>query len=286
MKQRDAILEKVREIPALPTAVSEILAMVQDPEVGVAEVMAVVERDPNLTVELLRLSNSAYFGGGREIATLRDAGVVLGLNRVLQLILATAVFPVVRQPIRGYDMAPGQLLEHSVAVAVGAETLAASLQRNAPPQTFTAGLLHDIGKIVLGTFLEVDAAPILALAREKGIPFDAAEREILGIDHAEAGAALLAAWSIPSTIVEVVQWHHAPEGVAGDKTVVDLVHMADLLVTQCGVGMGIDGLSYRPNPQTLERLQLDHRAAEKVALSLYLDFSRLRNDLPLGVESE
>lgn len=286
MNQRDAILEKVREIPALPTAVSEILAMVQDPEVGVAEVMAVVERDPNLTAELLRLANSAYFGGGREIATLRDAGVVLGLNRVLQLILATAVFPVVRQPIRGYDMAPGQLLDHSVAVAVGAETLAASLERSAPPQTFTAGLLHDIGKIVLGTFLEVDAAPILDLAREKGIPFDAAEREILGIDHAEAGAALLEAWSIPASIVEVVQWHHAPEGVEGDKTVVDLVHMADLLVTQCGVGIGLDGLSYRPNPQTLERLQLDHRAAEKVALSLYLDFSRLRKDLPLAVESE
>jgi len=282
MNRRDAILAAVEAVPALPTAATEVLELVQNPETGVAEVMAVVEQDPAFTAELLRLANSAYFAGPREICTLRDAGVVLGLNRVLQLVLATAVFPLVRQPIQGYDLPAGELLQHSVSVAVGAETVARILRLNAPPHTFTAALLHDIGKIVMGTYLEVDAGPIRDLAIRERIAFDAAEREILGVDHAETGAALLAAWGIPERVVEAVRWHHLPEGLFGDKTVVDLVHVADMLAAECGVGLGVDGLVYAPNPGSLERLGLDQPAAEAAAFALFQDFRSLQRHLAAG----
>jgi len=281
MSRREAILLAIESAPALPTAVTEVLACVQDPATGVAEVMALVEQDVALTAEMLRLANSAYFAGPRSISSLRDAGVTLGLNRVLQLVLATAVFPVVRQPIRGYDLPPGQLLEHSVAVAVGAETLARKLGIVAPSHTFTAGLLHDIGKIVLGTFLEVDAGPIRERALADRISFDGAERAVLGVDHGEAGALLLENWGIPAAVVDVVRWHHDPEGHGGDKRVVDLVHVADLLTVQCGVGLGVDGLVYRPCVASLARLGLDQKGAEAVACSLYLDFRNLREHLPV-----
>ncbi len=168
------------------------------------------------------------------------------------------------KPVKGYDLPPGQLLDRLVAVGVGAEELGRVLALNPPHYTFTAGLLHGIGKIVLGTFIEIDAEPILKLAFEEQVPFDEAERRILGIDHAEVGAALLEYWNIPEEIVQVVRWYNRPDQFPGDPLVVDLVHYANILSIECGLGTGIDGLHYLPSPVVLERLHPKTLIAEQV----------------------
>ena len=101
---------------------------------------------------------------------------------------------------------------------------------------FTSGLLHDVGKILLGTFMEVDVEPIVHLAKTELISFNVAEQRVLGIDHAEAGAALLEAWELPELIIRAIRWHHTPEDYEGDPLVVDLVHVADALCLQGAIG--------------------------------------------------
>lgn len=265
MSQRDAILAAIPEIPGLPAAATRVLALLQNPDTGIAEVMREVEADPGLTADVLRLANSAYFAGPRAIGSLREAGVLLGASRLTQLVLASAVFPVARKPLQGYDLPAGLLLQHVVGSAIGAEELARALGLRPPAHTFTAALLSDIGKIVLGTFIAVDPEPIRALAASEAISFELAEQRVLGIDHAEAGAALLAAWNLPEDVVEVVRHHHQPDDFPGDKTVVDLVHVADHLSIECGLGAGIDGLNYRPSPGAIARLGLKRRQAEQVS---------------------
>ncbi len=264
MTRRDAILAQVHAMPALPTGAGQVIGMLQDPELDLNDLIKRIEHDPGLTSNLLRLANSAYFAGPRSIATIRDAIVRLGTARILQLVVTSTVAPMARKPVLGYDLPAGQLLEHSVAVAVAVEVLSEALSMGQDPQLFTVGLLHDIGKIVLGSFVKVDAGPIRQMAAEESIGFDVAEARVLGIDHAEVGATLLAAWGLPHSLVEVVRMHHRPDDVTDRGGAADLVHVADVLVLSSGVGAGYDGLNYRLSEHAIARIGFTTSVGEVV----------------------
>ncbi len=283
MNRRDEILSKVSTIPAIPTVIAEIRKLLADTDANFKELSQVIKYDLGLTTNLLRLANSAYFGFTKSVNSVHQAVVRLGTKRVYELAVAAAVAPMAKRAINGYDLSAGKLWEHSVAVAIGAEQLASVLSINLPDYTFTAGLLCDIGKIILGTFVEVNAEPIMAMAFKLGIPFDVAERRILGIDHAEVGAVLLERWNIPGCIVDVTRWHHKPDGLEGDKLVVDLVHVADALTMMGGIGIGRDGLNYRPSPEVASRLKLTTRINELVVCKIMSGLNELNNIFTLKV---
>jgi len=277
---RDEVRRRIADLPALPAASVEVLRQAQDPEIGVGALMETIEFDPVLTTEILRLANTAYFAGPRSVSSLRDAGVLFGTQRIVQLVVATAIFPIARKPLRGYDLPAGQLIRHSMAVAIGAEQIALLTERPAPSHTFTAGLLADIGKIVLGSFLEVDARPVVALATDEQISFDEAERRVIGIDHAEVGALLLADWNLPDAVVETVRWHHEPDRATEHQFATDLVHAASHLSTVFGLGGGIDGLNYRPCASALSRLKADHILLERAACQMLTALAQIERELP------
>ncbi len=283
--KRETILEAARKVEALPAAVTEALAIVQDPNSSMTDLARSIEFDPGLTSNVLRLANSAYFGGGN-ISSLRDALVRLGQRKLFQVLLTSSLAPLAGKPLRGYSLPAGHLLAQSIAVAIGTECLPVALGRPVPGFAFTAGLLHDVGKIVMGSFLELDAKPVLQYAEAKGVPFDEAEREILGIDHAETGAALLNSWRLPSEIVDAVRWHHQPEAYPGeDPFVTDLVHVADLLTIECGIGTGVDGLNYRPSQAAITRLNVNQQAAEQVLCEMQTGLTALCRALNINLGS-
>lgn len=277
MSRKKEILDRLQTIPALPTAAGRMIVLLRDPDVDITEVIHTIEYDPSMTSNVLRLANSAYFGGPRTISSLRDAIVRLGFNRIFQLVLTAAIMPVARQAVKGYDLPAGGLLEHSIAVAIGAEELASQLKLKTPAATFTAGLLHDLGKVILGTFLQVDAGPIVDIAYREKISFELAEARVLGIDHAGVGAALLERWDLPTTIVEVVRWHHQPESYKGDTLLMDLVHAADHLSLASGVGVGVDGLNYHPSEEVMARLGIKASVAESVLCKMLDGVAELRD---------
>lgn len=265
MSRREEILAKISSVPSLPPAAMKVVRMLQDPNVGIADVARVLEHDPGLTTNVLRLANSAYFGGARSVSSVRDAGVRLGTKRLLQMAIASGVSNLVRSEVKGYDLAPGKLWEHSAFVAIAAVQLAQALRTIPPDHTFTAALVHDVGKIVLGTFVEVDAAPIMQLAFQEKVSFEIAERSVLGIDHAEVGAALLKSWRLPDDIVCVARWHHHPEQFQEQGAqVVNLVHVADTLSMMEGIGIGNDGLNYRSCHDLALRMGVTTRVSESV----------------------
>jgi putative nucleotidyltransferase with HDIG domain len=288
MSRRKEILASIELIPSMPAAAIEAIALLQDPDVDIGKLMQTIEYDPGLTSNLLRLANSAYYGGAQTISSLRDAIVRLGTKCILQMVVASAASPLVRPALAGYDLPPGALWKHSVAVAVGAEQVAAAVGIPAPENAFTSGLLHDVGKILLGTFMEVDVEPIVHLAKTELISFDVAEQRVLGIDHAEAGAALLEAWELPELIIRAIRWHHTPEDYEGDPLVVDLVHVADALCLQGAIGAGgADGLQYRSSREVVQRIGLTTLAAETAVCGIMQGLSDLGGlfDDGAGVEA-
>ncbi|MCC6797147.1 MAG: HDOD domain-containing protein [Candidatus Hydrogenedentes bacterium] len=266
MSQREEILARVSTISALPTSATQMLALANNPDAQIEDVQRTVEYDPGLVTNLLRLANSAYFGTGGAINSVREAVVRLGFKRVFQIAMTSAVAPIAQKEIRGYDLPRNGLLRHSAATALAVEYLPKRLSMRVPDATYTAGLLHDLGKIVLGTYLEINSAPIVIKAYRESISFEIAEQMVLGTDHAEVGAALLEYWKLPQVVIDSVRWHHDPNKYPHeDKTVVDLVHLGEHVARICGTSSSTDGMNYSVCVESLDRLRVVPDVLELVA---------------------
>lgn len=272
MSRREEIIAKVNAVRGLPASTLDALRMLNDPAFRIVELAKAIEFDPGMTGNVLRLANSSYFGTAREICTVKDAINRLGLRNLFNVMVTSAAAPLFQQAIAGYDIPAGKLWTQSVSAAVGTDKLCGCLHRPTHELGFTAGLLLDIGKIVLGSFLEVDGDDILDLVSQEGMSFDAAEREILGIDHAEVGAVLLGRWQLPPTLVDTVRWHHRPELAVGGNLLLDLVHLSDRLSHVAGVGLGLDQGRYHYSEDSFERLgytpDMDQDVLEEIMVAL------------------
>ena len=135
---------------------------------------------------------------------------------------------------------------------------------DAGEEIFTAALLHDVGKLVLGEFVK-DEFQQIETAVSEGIAFETAETIVLGTNHADTGAHILTNWSLPDEIVNAVRWHHAPEKAQQTSTMLDIVHVANFMSMMIGVGIGRDGLQHQPSVEVSDRLGLEPYHLEKVA---------------------
>jgi len=261
---REAIMKMVESVPSLPPVVIKLRQMLSDPEVEFQDLARAIEIEPGLTANILHLANSALLRGNEAIGSVHAAITRLGMRRVYDLTLAMSVVPFASRQVRGYALAPNVLWEHSLATALCADELRRKLKIRKNENAFTAGLLHDIGKIVLGTFVEIDDMPIKELCHND-LSFDEAEQQILGVDHAEIGAHLLEKWGLPESVVLATRWHHAPSGAKGEnQAIVDLVHVADILCTSLGWGLGADGLHYRLDSTAAQRLGVTAEIADPI----------------------
>jgi putative nucleotidyltransferase with HDIG domain len=265
---RGLIINSVHAFPAISQTATEALRLLSDPNSDFGDIERVVRVDPGLTANVLKLANSAYFGLPGGISSVRQAVARIGWNRMRQLMTTAAVNGIMEGPVPGYDLKPGALWRHAVGVSVAAETLAKEHDIKAPADVFTAALLHDIGKLLLGKFVE-PYFDLIEMAVSRGLPFDQAEREVLGTDHAEAGAWVLEHWSFPPATVAAVRLHHRPDEAEPRSMLVDLVHLADLFCLVLGVGIGEDGIQYLPSMGSMARVGLaPERLRETAELTL------------------
>jgi len=248
----------------MPGAAVRLLTLIDDPEMNVGQIEKILRQDAGLTANILKLANSAYFGIPSKVGSVRQAVLLLGLKRLIQIVIASCVSAIMNKPVPGYDLPPGELWRHSLAVTAAAEGLVRELKIEAAEEIFTAALLHDVGKLVLGGFVADDFNEI-ERAASGGITFEAAENMVLGTNHADIGADILCQWSLPSNIVNAVRWHHNPDSAEHNDLMVDIVHVANVLCLMIGIGVGRDGLQHQPSGAAVERLGLAHGHLEKVA---------------------
>ena len=263
------LIGRTPELKALPATTGQVLELMQDPAASAADVLDVIGKDPALTANLLKLANSAYFGVGRQIGTVRDALVLLGNRTVLNLAFATGMGPVLSGPLAAYRLDSRQLWRHSLAVGLAAARLVAApaSERWLREQAFTAGLVHDIGKMLLNGPLKDQIEPLPPEVQATALC--AAERDLLGFDHAEAGAALAEAWNFPAGLVSVIARHHAPLDAEGDAAhLARAVAAADLLAARLGESGGSAPADDDLWTAELGRLGLGADAADEAAAGL------------------
>ena len=204
-----ALLDRVDDLPPLPAVATRVMTIVDDENASATDLANVLAADQALTAKLIRLSNSAYYGFGRKVSSVRDAITVLGFNQVRDIAVSMSVMHAFSRPAPtddGFDL--DLFWGHSVAIAVAGESVSRRMRAAKPQDAFTAGILHDIGRLVLRMTMPVPFADALAYTRETGTPLHLSEVEATGYDHAEIGRALGERWSFPQHLIEAVWSHH------------------------------------------------------------------------------
>jgi len=248
----------------MPATALKLLTLLKDENTSNAQIEQILRYEPGLTANILKLTNSAFFGLPTRIGSIRQAILMIGWKKLIQIVLASCVSAIIDKPVQGYDLSPGDLWRHSVAVSVSAEILVKDLKLSVSEEVFTAALLHDVGKMVLGRYVKEDIA-VIDGEELQDVPFEQVERSMFGIDHAEIGANILSRWSFPPSMISAVRWHHDPDGAPKPNHLIDVVHVADVLCLMSGIGVGREGLQYRPSPAACERIGLTEDRLEKVA---------------------
>ena len=262
--QANKIASAIKSYPGMPGTAVKLLALIDDSAMRVSQIEEILRHDPGLTANVLRFANSAYFGIPSKVGSIRQAIILLGLKRLIQMVIAACVSAIMDKSVPGYDLPPGELWRHSIAASVAAEGLVKVLKVEAAEEIFTAALLHDVGKLVLGDFVK-DEFKQIETAVSQGISFEMAEKIVLGTNHADVGARILTKWLLPPEIVNAVQFHHAPEASERISSMLDIVHVANFISMMIGIGIGTDGLQHEPSAEVTERLGLEPGHLEKVA---------------------
>lgn len=252
----EQIVAQLESLPKLPDTTMRLIHVINDPASSIEQIVDTIRFDQSVTTQLLRLCNSAFFGLSRPINSIEDAACYVGTTKLMQLVMAAHTQALLGPEQSGYGLVPGALWKHSVAVALGSQMLADQLDRSRRGLLFTAGLLHDIGKIVLNEYVATEFAAILQTVQDERISFCDAEQRVVGISHSEIGARAAAHWKLPDTIQQCIQYHHEPSALETPDTMVDIVHLADAACLLIGIGGGDDGQLYRADEGALERTGL------------------------------
>lgn len=254
----ESIRRHVDATRPLPRIAAELAAMARDENVETADIVALLETDQAVAARLLRVANSSFFGLAHRVASTKHAVVVLGLAGVRNLAVGMAAFA---KPAEtgSSGLCAGALNDHALAVAISARKLAAALGEPAADETFLAGLLHDVGRPVLGSLFRRDYAQTLAASSRQGLPLEEVERERLGVDHAAAGAILAESWHLPPPLVDLIGGHH--DGRDEGRTAL-AVRGANAIVKAVGLG---DSGNFAVEPDAVAALLDAGLAPERLA---------------------
>ncbi len=234
------IISNTTSLPVMPEVMIKVQKLVKHPGVSPAQLAKVIEADPAMVTGILKVANSAYYGFRGKVSTIQHASALFGTRRLAELITAMSAGGVLGKAMDGYGFAAGDLWRHSIAVACTASEIASELEADSIDSAYMAGLLHDIGKIILDPYV-----------RERKVLFDQyqathpdrciqdAERDIMGFDHAVIAAILCEKWNLPRAISFGIRHHHHPAS-AGDHQLSYIVHLADLVTLKTDVKASVD----------------------------------------------
>jgi putative nucleotidyltransferase with HDIG domain len=277
---QDALVLAARELQPLPATVTRLMGLLTRPDWKMSEVEEAIALDQALTPRILRVANSALASRGIRVTTISDAVMRVGTGPLFSMVMALGVKKRLQQAVAQYGLAEGELWEHSVAAALTVESLGARLRRKLPVESFTAALLHDVGKLVMARFLEPSHLASLRAAEEHSrLSERDAELEILGVDHAEVGAVVAQHWSLPDPLVRAIRFHHSPElAFAMDPWCRDpadaaahVVHAADLVSERVAARRKKGGPAPPQEPlaeATSAALELDDAALDELVQSV------------------
>jgi HD-like signal output (HDOD) protein len=204
-----ALEEAANGLAPLPASTARLIAIANDPDTSVRDIVEIAQYDPGLTAAVLRQANSAYARGVRQITDVGDAIVRLGLGSVVTIAMRSSLAATLDGPLDLYEMQRGAMYRHAVKSAVGAEVLRARCPSRVPAMTSTVALLHDIGKLVITQALGSRTVELVSsISTTDGFALHESELAVFGLHHGHAGAYVIRHWQLPTSFLDGIVNHH------------------------------------------------------------------------------
>ncbi|MBN1546248.1 MAG: HDOD domain-containing protein [Syntrophaceae bacterium] len=253
----EKIIRSVQSIPAFPMTVQKVAELVSREDYAVADLVNVIKYDQAITANILKMSNAAYFGSRHKIKSIQEAVLYLGQQNLLRVVQTAGISRFYRRVTGGYVTQARDLWKHSITVAMMSQILSQKIFHCDDSVLYTAALLHDIGKVFLGEYVQESFSKIENLVLNCGYSFLDAENEVLGIDHAVLGGMIAEHWHFPAETKDAIAYHHRPDLLDKEGDHISwLVYLSDQLCLMIGVDGGVDGLAYKGLEEALTRFHL------------------------------
>ena len=273
-KALNSILREIKSLEPLPQVAMKVIAIGGSDDVVPRDLVAVIQTDAGITAKVLKLCNSAFYGFQREIASLQEAGNLLGVNTLVNLVLTSCA----NRYFRDYGATSTQkaikLWESSVTNALSACLLARMHGKVDKNRAYTAGLLQNVGLLVLERFTE--SGPDIEAAVTRGMSRLDAEASELGLHHAEIGARLAETWALPELLVDSIRHHHTPEHAHVDPLLTSIGHLGEVVTSAFVMGEGLEGIAYGLNDSALGLAGLNRRDFEALEGALTSELAKAR----------
>jgi predicted Zn finger-like uncharacterized protein len=271
---KSKILRGLVEMPPMPNIILKAREIIEDPHSSLKDLSAVIEHDQAIVARVLALANSAYYGLSGLVSSIQHASILLGQKTLSEMITIAASSRLLSKKLKGYELDPGDLWEHSLAVALGSRIIARMKNPEQAEDAFIAGLLHDGGKIILDPYILERKKEFKKLLKKGEHEFVEAEKEILGFDHAEVMSRAARFWRYPETQSIAIRYHHYPLH-SGHNELAFIVHLADYAAKKAGFNSGNMAPSPELNPQILNHFGFQKKELNTVIAKITEDVDKL-----------
>ena len=250
------IQQAIEAIRPIPQVALKVLRIIEDGSYDIDKVSEEVKKDQVISARTIQLSNSAMFTKSHDVVSLDHALVFLGQELFIKLVISAAVQSYYSQSGNGYSLCKGGLYHHAVGTAMIAEKIAGMTEKAIPGVAYTAGLLHDIGKVVLDQYI-TGAYPMLYREfQERQFEIIDVETRVLGMDHTRVGELLAKKWSLPDSLTDAIRFHHRPMESGNSDALTTVVYLADLLMSRFHTGRELERMGPDKLADHLSQLDL------------------------------
>ncbi len=239
MKKASLILSEVVGdwIGSPPIIYHKLQKALSDPDVSFGDFSDIIGTDPNLAARILRIANSPFYGLDEKVETITHALGIVGIDQVTELALAAVM-------VQWFKGVPKDLVNmhsfwmHSIGCGLAARTLAKNMDERHVEPYYIAGMLHDVGSLIIYKEVPEKAQEILTRCKNEGLPQSTVEEEVLGFTHGQVGAIVFSKWGLPKSLIEAVQFHHYPSRAQEHPLYPAIVHLADIIAYEMNLGTG------------------------------------------------
>lgn len=228
-------LERIEDLPTLPAILFEVNRLLEDINTSAKVLSNAIEKDQSMVVKILKLVNSAFYGFRSTVSDISNAVVLLGFNTVRNAVISVSIIKAFsgKNELKGFDIT--EFWKHSIAVAVTSKRLAEKCRVEAPDNCFVAGLLHDIGKLILSQYFQDLFTRVWITAQKENLTFYEAEKKDISLKHPKIGSFLAKRWQFPDHLVDAIKCHHAVRKNVSNYELLLIVYGADIIVNHCAM---------------------------------------------------
>lgn len=279
LKQK--ILKTVQDLPPMPQTVLKAREIMADANSSFEELAGVLQMDQAIAAKVIRIANSAYYGLRGKVSSMQHAAVLLGLKTLEELITVAGTGGLLGKELEGYEQNTGDLWQHSLGVAFGSKVIATMKFPALAEDAFTAGLLHDTGKLALDPYI-LERKDLFRQVLSNGCKsFLHAEKQILGFDHSEIASEICRKWNIPQQLTTAIRYHHTPS-LSQDSILTYIVHTADVIAIMSGIGTGMDGMRYSMDEKAFEVLGLQKDDTSIIMIEIVEAVRKITDEMALS----